>query len=47
MIKIKVSYENEIEKIRILEALKKEKITITKNPPIKVKGYYKMYIDIE
>lgn len=47
MVRIKVSYENDIEKIRILEALKKEKIKDIKSTSFKVKGYYKMYIEIE
>ena len=47
MVRIKVSYANDIEKIRILEALKKEKIKDIKSKPFKVKGYYKMYIEIE
>ncbi|MDY6228070.1 MAG: hypothetical protein SPH93_10465 [Clostridium sp.] len=47
MIKIKVSYENEAEKLKILEAFKKEKNKQIICKPSKVKGYYKMYIDIE
>lgn len=46
MIKLKVSYENEVEKIKLLEALKKVKNVNVKSDSRKG-NYYKMYIDIE
>lgn len=46
MIKLQVRYENEIEKLKLLEALKKEKIKKISKPS-KTGGYYRIYIDIE
>ena len=46
MIKLKVSYENEVEKLKLLEALKKEKIKKISKPS-RTGGYYRIYIDIE
>lgn len=46
MVKIQIRYENEIEKLKILEALKRVKIkNISK--PIKTGKYYRVYLDIE
>lgn len=47
MAKIQIRYENEIEKIRILEVLSKG-IKINKiSNPIKTGRYYRVYVDIE
>ena len=47
MAKIQIKYENEIEKIRILEALSKA-IKINKiSKPSKTGKYYRVYLDIE
>lgn len=47
MAKIKISYENEIEKIRILEVLSKG-VKIKKiYKPSKKGKYYRVYVDIE
>lgn len=46
MIKIKVSYENEVEKMKVLEMFKKHNVKDIKGPNRKDK-YYKMYIFIE
>ena len=46
MIKLQVSYENEVEKIKVLEALKKERIRKISKPS-KTGRYYRIYIDIE
>lgn len=46
MIKLQVSYENKVEKIKILEALKKIKNVNVKRD-LRKGNYYKMYIDIE
>ncbi|MBU5454542.1 hypothetical protein [Caproiciproducens sp. MSJ-32] len=46
MVKIQIKYENEIEKLRILEALKGIKIkSISK--PLRTGKYYRVYLDIE
>ncbi len=47
MVKIQISYENEMEKIKILEVLSKG-IKINKvSKPCKTGRYYRVYIDIE
>lgn len=46
MIKLEVSYENPIEEIKVLEALKKFDNKEIKKPKKKDK-YYKMYIKIK
>ena len=47
MAKIQISYENEIEKIRILEVLSKG-IKINKiSKPCKRGKYYRVYVDIK
>ena len=47
MAKIQIKYENEIEKIRVLEVLSKE-INIKKvSKPSKTGRYYRVYVDIE
>lgn len=47
MTKIQIRYENEIEKIKILEVLSKE-IKIKKiSKPLKTGRYYRVYIDID
>lgn len=47
MAKIQIRYENEIEKLRILEILSKG-IKINKiSEPIKIGRYYRVYIEIE
>lgn len=47
MVKIQIRYENEIEKLRILEVLSKG-IKIKKiSKPCKKGKYYRIYIDIE
>lgn len=47
MAKIQIKYENEIEKIKILEVLSKG-IKINKiSKPIKTGRYYRVYIDLE
>lgn len=46
MIKLQVSYENEVERLRILEALKKRKVKKI-SVPKKTGKYYRIYIDIE
>lgn len=46
MVKIQIKYENEIEKLRIIEALKGIKIkNISK--PLRTGRYYRIYLDIE
>lgn len=46
MVKIQISYENEIEKLKVLEALKKVKIkNISKS--FKNGKFYRVYVDIE
>ena len=47
MAKIQIKYENEIEKIKILEVLSKG-ININKiSKPSKTGRYYRVYIDVE
>ncbi|WP_180269513.1 hypothetical protein [Clostridium paraputrificum] len=47
MAKIQISYENEIEKLKILEFLAKG-IKINKvSKPCKTGRYYRVYVDIE
>lgn len=47
MVKIQISYENEIEKLKILEVLSKG-IRINKvSKPCKTGRYYRIYVDIE
>lgn len=47
MVKIQVGYENEMEKIKILEVLSKG-IKIKKiSKPYKTGKYYRIYVDIE
>lgn len=46
MVKLQVRYENEVERIKLLEALKKENIKKISKPS-KTGGYYRIYIDIE
>lgn len=46
MVKIKVSYENEFEEMKVLEMFKKHNIKDIKKPK-KTGKYYKMYIFIE
>lgn len=47
MAKIQIKYENEIEKIKILEVLSKG-IKINKiSKPSKIGRYYRVYVDIE
>lgn len=46
MIKLQVSYENEVERLKILESLKG--INIKKvSKPLKTGKFYRIYIDIE
>lgn len=46
MIRIQIKYENEIEKLKILEALKGIKIKNISRP-FKAGKYYRIYLDIE
>ncbi len=47
MVKIQVRYENEIEKIKVIEVLSKG-IKINKiSKPCKTGKYYRVYVDIE
>ncbi|MFR7994359.1 MAG: hypothetical protein ACLU6S_06140 [Clostridium sp.] len=47
MVKVQIKYENEIEKIKILEVLSKG-IKINKiSKPNKTGRYYRVYVDIE
>ncbi|MGY5237626.1 hypothetical protein [Clostridium sp.] len=47
MVKIQIRYENEIEKLKILEVLSKG-IKINKiSKPSKTGRYYRVYVDIE
>ena len=47
MVKVQISYENEIEKLKILEVLSKG-IKINKvSKPCKTGRYYRIYVDIE
>lgn len=47
MIKLQVRYENEVEKLKILEVLSKG-IKINKiSKPSKTGRYYRVYVDIE
>ncbi|MDU7363903.1 hypothetical protein [Clostridium sp.] len=46
MIKLQVSYENEIEKMKLLESLKKQNVKKISRPK-KTGKYYRIYIDIE
>lgn len=47
MTKIQIRYENEIEKLKIIEVLSKE-IKIKKiSKPLKTGKYYRVYVDIE
>ena len=47
MAKIQIIYENEIERIKIIEVLSKE-INIKKiSKPLKTGRYYRVYLDIE
>ncbi|MDU4724850.1 hypothetical protein [Clostridium sp.] len=47
MVKIQISYENEIEKLKILEVLSKG-IKINKvSKPCKTGKYYRIYVNIE
>jgi len=47
MAKVQIRYENEIEKIRILEVLSKG-VNINKiSKPNKTGKYYRVYVDIE
>ena len=46
MVKIQIKYENEIEKLRVLEALKGIKIkNISKE--FRTGKYYRIYLDVE
>lgn len=46
MIKIQIRYENEAEKLKIIESLKGVNIKKISNP-LKTGRYYRVYIDIE
>jgi putative lipoic acid-binding regulatory protein len=47
MVKMQIRYENEIEKLKILEALSKG-VKINKiSKPSKTGRYYRVYVDIE
>ncbi|WP_159426801.1 hypothetical protein [Clostridium nigeriense] len=46
MIKLQVRYENEVERVKILEVLKKQNIKKVSTPK-KTGKYYRVYIDIE
>ena len=46
MIKLQVSYENEVERMKLLEALKKQKVKKISGPK-KTGKYYRIYIYIE
>ena len=47
MVKIQIKYENEIEKINILEALSKGIKIKRISKPSKSGKYYRVYVDIE
>ncbi|MGN0025457.1 MAG: hypothetical protein ACI33I_00440 [Clostridium sp.] len=47
MVRIKVSYENEIEKINILKALSKGIKIKRISKPSKSGKYYRVYVDLE
>ena len=47
MIKIQIKYENEIEKIKLLEVLSKGTKIKKIYKPCKTGKYYRIYVDIE
>lgn len=47
MVKLQIKYENEIEKLRILEVLSKGIKVNRISKPCKTGKYYRVYVDIE